>query len=315
DITSIDDVKQSIENQDYIIHLASETGTGQSMYEIHKYNEVNASGTAILMNVLVNESHQIKKIILASSRAVYGEGKYRNSHSEIFFPEQRNVVKMQQGFFDFQDANGEVLQAIATDEKSKINPVSVYGITKFYQEQLVKTVGLSIHIPFVILRYQNVFGAGQSLRNPYTGILSVFSNQILSGKPINVFEDGKPIRDFVYIDDVVDATIAGLEREEANNEIVNIGSGIPTSVSDVAHILMEKYNKQTEINISGNFRVGDIRNNFADIYKAEKILNFQPKIPFADGIARFVKWVGEQNVQDNCLENSLQEMRQKGLLK
>lgn len=315
DIANIEDVKNSILNQDAVIHLAAETGTGQSMYEMEKYSRVNSSGTAVLLDVLINEPNKIKKLVLSSSRAVYGEGKYKNSQNEFFYPDQRSINEMQKGFFKMLNKNGEILSPVGTDEESVLHPVSFYGLTKLQQEQMVKLVCETRSIDYVILRYQNVFGDGQALRNPYTGILSVFSNQILSGKSLNVFEDGLPSRDFIYIDDVVEATIRSLEMATTPKQIINIGTGVSTSVLQVAKLLTYKYNIETKINISGNFRIGDIRHNFADLSKMKKLLNFTPKISFEDGLDKFTNWVSSQTIPDNFFEKSLEEMKNKGFLK
>lgn len=315
DITNRKDVENAIENQDAIIHLAAETGTGQSMYQIDKYSRVNVSGTALILDVLVNKRNSVKKFVLASSRAVYGEGKYRNSKSENVYPEYRNTDLMQRGIFEMTDESGEILQPQPTDENSKLHPSSFYGITKLQQEQMVEMVCRSVNIDFVILRYQNVFGVGQSLLNPYTGILSIFSTQILSGKSINVFEDGLPTRDFIYIDDTVEATRRSLEMETANNQIINVGTGIATPVLTVAKMLVEKYGKETEVNISGDFRIGDIRHNFADFSKLKNLLNFEPKVTFDQGINGFADWVLQQPVHENNFSRSLEEMKEKGFLK
>jgi dTDP-L-rhamnose 4-epimerase len=315
DITNIEDVKKSLVNQDAVIHLAAETGTGQSMYEMDKYSRVNSNGTAVLLDVLINEPNFVKKIVLASSRAVYGEGKYKNSQNEFFYPKQRSISEMQNGFFEMVNENGEILSPVGTDEESVLHPASFYGLTKLQQEQMVKLVCETRSIDYVILRYQNVFGDGQALRNPYTGILSVFSNQILSGKSLNVFEDGLPSRDFIYIDDVVEATIRSLEMDSTSNETINIGTGVSTSVLEVAKLLAKKYKIETEINISGDFRIGDIRHNFADLSKMKKLLGFAPRISFEEGLDKFTNWVSNQTIPDNFFEKSLEEMKNKGFLK
>ena len=315
DITNRNDVEMALENQDAVIHFAAETGTGQSMYEIEKYNRVNVSGTALLLDVLVNKTHDVKKFILASSRAVYGEGKYLNPNNETLYPENRNVTAMEQGIYEMTDDKGNLLTPIATDESSKLHPTSYYGLTKLQQEEMVKLVCTSIAVPFVILRYQNVYGAGQSLLNPYTGILSIFSTQILNGQGINVFEDGMPSRDFVNIEDTVEATFRSLENNLANNEIINVGTGNPCSVLSVAQTLVKQYGRETEINVSGNFRMGDIRHNFADLSKMKRILNFEPQVSFGQGISDFTDWVLKQPVHENNFQNSLNEMKQKGFLK
>ncbi|MGZ5274104.1 MAG: NAD-dependent epimerase/dehydratase family protein, partial [Kaistella sp.] len=274
DITNRYDVEKAIEGQDAIIHLAAETGTGQSMYEIEKYNHVNVSGTALILDVLVNKPHSVKKFLLASSRAVYGEGKYINPKNEPVYPESRSAASMQKGMYEMTDHEGDILTPIATDESSKLHPSSYYGLTKLQQEEMAKLVCSSIALPFVILRYQNVYGVGQSLLNPYTGILSIFSTQILGNQGVNVFEDGLPTRDFINIEDAVEATVRSLKIDLAHNEIINVGTGIPTSVIAIAQLLTERYGQNTGINVSGDFRIGDIRHNFADLSKMKNILNF-----------------------------------------
>jgi dTDP-L-rhamnose 4-epimerase len=204
---------------------------------------------------------------------------------------------------------------LPTDEESKIHPSSVYGITKQVQEQLIMTVCPTIGIEAVGMRYQNVYGPGQSLSNPYTGILSIFSNLILSGQDLNIFEDGLESRDFVYIDDVVDATILGIERDEAVNEVFNVGFGKPTDVLSIAKILIENYGKKTSINVSGNYRIGDIRHNYADLTKIQSKLGFKPKFDFQTGSAQFCKWVLSQKLPETKYQESLDEMRSKGLFK
>lgn len=315
DITNRNDVETALENADAVIHFAAETGTGQSMYEIEKYNRVNVSGTALLLDVLVNKTHNVKKFVLASSRAVYGEGKYRNADNETVYPENRTLTLMEQGFYEMTDDKGRSLTPVATDESSTLHPTSYYGLTKLQQEEMVKLVCSSVALPFVILRYQNVYGVGQSLLNPYTGILSIFSTQILSGKKTNVFEDGLPSRDFINIEDTVEATFRSLKNDLANNEIMNVGTGKPTSVLSVAKMLAKMYGKQEKINVSGDFRIGDIRHNFADLSKMKRILNFEPTVSFEQGISGFTDWVLKQPVHENNFQNSLIEMKQKGFLK
>lgn len=315
DITNRSDVEKALEGQNAIIHLAAETGTGQSMYQIEKYSHVNVYGTSLLLDAIVNTKNSVKKMILASSRAVYGEGKYINSNSEIRYPNQRNSATMQRGIFDMTEENGEILQSLPTDENSKLHPTSFYGITKLQQEQMVEHVCKSIGIDFTILRYQNVYGKGQSLLNPYTGILSIFSTQILNGKSLNIFEDGLPTRDFINIEDVVFATVKSLETDRANNEIINVGNGIATSVLEIALLLAEKYNKETALDISGDFRLGDIRHNFADLKKMSETLDFEPSISLKEGMQEFTDWVLSQPIPEDNFGNSLIEMKKKGFLK
>lgn len=314
-VTDRENWEKALSNQDAIIHLAAETGTGQSMYQVHKYVDVNINGTTLMLDVLVNGDYKIKKVIIASSRAIYGEGKYRSKEFGIVFPSHRTEEDLNKGDFEVKYPNSSDLTLVATDEESKIHPSSVYGITKQNQEQMIMTVCPTLGIAAVAFRYQNVYGPGQSLKNPYTGILSIFSTQIKNGNGINIFEDGKESRDFVYIDDVVDATILGLEKEEANNQIFNVGTGTPTDVYTVAKQLIKNYRLEVPITISGNYRLGDIRHNFADITKISSMLNFVPKISFKQGLEKFTNWVNSQEIQEDYYKKSIEEMKVKGLYK
>jgi len=315
DVRNMDDWKKAIQKQDAVIHLAAETGTGQSMYEVERYVNVNIRGTALLLDFLANNEHQIQKVVVASSRAIYGEGKYFSDTLGVVFPKERSENQMSKGIFDhLSDHSNKTLKSLPTDENSKIHPSSIYGITKHNQEQMILVGCKSLGIPAVAFRYQNVYGPGQSLSNPYTGILSIFSTRFLNGNPINVFEDGLQSRDFVFIDDVVDATILGLESEIANNNAYNVGSGINTSVLKVANKLKELYNSDAEITISGNYRLGDIRHNYADLSEVKSI-GFEPQVCFEEGIEKFIAWVKQQEVQQDTYEHSIKEMKEKGLLK
>lgn len=219
-VTNIEDWKKALEEQDAIVHYAAETGTGQSMYEVQKYVDVNVTGTSLMLDLLVNGSYNVKKVVVASSRSIYGEGKYISKELGAVYPKHRIAEDMAKGDFEPNYKDSSELTLVATDEDSKIHPSSVYGITKQNQEQMVLTVCPTIGIAGVAFRYQNVYGPGQSLKNPYTGILSIFSTQIKNGNGINIFEDGKESRDFVFINDVVDATILGLEKAEADNQVL-----------------------------------------------------------------------------------------------
>jgi dTDP-L-rhamnose 4-epimerase len=314
-VTSKADWEKALEGIDVIVHYAAETGTGQSMYEIQKYVDVNVNGTAIMLDLLANTTHQIKKIVIASSRSIYGEGKYINERGESIYPKHRTSEYMDEGDFEVKFAGSEKLKLVGTDEESKIHPSSVYGITKQNQEQMIMTVCPTLGIAPVAFRYQNVYGPGQSLKNPYTGILSIFSTQIKNGNSINIFEDGKETRDFVYIDDVVEATILGIEKEEANNEVFNVGTGIATDVITVATNLIKNYGVDVPIAISGNYRLGDIRHNYADMTKINSKLGFTPKYSFEDGLKEFTNWVNTQEVEQDFYQKSIDEMKAKGLYK
>lgn len=316
DVRNKQDWENALQNQEIVVHLAAETGTGQSMYEVQKYVDVNINGTAIFLDYLVNEKHSVEKVIIASSRAIYGEGKYKcQEHGEIF-PEERKEEDLVKGEFEPKCPVCEKsLELYPTDEHSKIHPSSVYGITKQNQEQMVLNVCKSIGIPAVAFRYQNVYGPGQSLKNPYTGILSIFSTQIKNGNDLNVFEDGLESRDFVFIEDVVKATILGIEKEEADFEVFNVGFGKGTSVIEVAETLIKLYNANVAIKVSGNFRLGDIRHNFADLTKIKEKLGFVPDFDFQTGVKKFAEWVNAQEIQEDHHSQSIEEMKAKGLFK
>ena len=302
--------------QDAIVHLAAETGTGQSMYAIRRYCDVNIGGTALLLDRLANHAHEVCRLVVASSRAIYGEGKYRTADGTVVYPEARRAEDMQAGRFEpLCPRTGEPMQFLPTDEESKIHPSSVYGITKQNQEQMVMTVCPTLGIAPVALRYQNVYGPGQSLKNPYTGILSIFSTRILNRNPIRIFEDGKESRDFIFIDDVVEATCLALFRREAMGQIFGIGSGVATDVLTVANTLLRSLGGNVPVAVTGAFRAGDIRHNVADLSKARRLLGFAPRIDFAHGIARFASWVKTQEVATDGYEQSIKELAAKGLFK
>jgi dTDP-L-rhamnose 4-epimerase len=315
-VTSAEDWNNAIADNEIIVHLAAETGTGQSMYQIRKYTEVNIGGTALMLDILANNKTAVKKIVVASSRAIYGEGKYISQELGTVYPAHRSSKEMGAGNFEVTyPGTTKPLQLVATDEESKIHPSSVYGITKYNQEQMVMTVCPSLGIAPIAFRYQNVYGPGQSLSNPYTGILSIFSTLIKNNKSINIFEDGKESRDFVYIDDVVQATYLGIEKAAAEGEIFNVGTGIATTVSEVADLLVDYYGAAIPVQVTGNYRLGDIRHNYADIAKIENLLSFKPAYDFKTGLKKFTDWVNGQEVQKTTYEDSINEMKAKGLMK
>ncbi|MEJ7645955.1 MAG: NAD-dependent epimerase/dehydratase family protein [Chryseolinea sp.] len=316
-ITDRRTVEAAIRGQEVIVHFAAETGTGQSMYQIQHYTDVNVGGTAIMLDVLANIKNSVSKVVVASSRSIYGEGRYFSPDLNSFvYPKHRHAHDMDKGDFEVKYPGAvQPLQLVATDEESRIHPSSVYGITKQNQEQMVMTVCPTIGIAPVAFRYQNVFGPGQSLTNPYTGILSIFSTLIRNGNQINIFEDGLESRDFVYVDDVVKATFQGIVNNAANGEVFNVGTGIATDVMTVAKTLISSYGIDVPIVVSGNYRLGDIRHNFASTEKLKDKLNFVPLTTFEEGIRKFTEWVNTQEVGKGKYEESIAEMKSKGLLK
>jgi len=316
DVRNISDWEKAIQHQHIVVHLAAETGTGQSMYEISQYVEVNVQGTANLLHYLTNFKHSIEKVVVASSRAVYGEGKYFCGEHGTVYPNERREIDLQNGQFDCTcPICGNIVELRATDENSRLHPASVYGITKQSQEQIVLTVCKSLAIPAIAFRYQNVYGPGQSLSNPYTGILSIFSTQIKNNNEINIFEDGKESRDFVYIYDAVDATILGIENNNITSDIFNVGAATPIDVLTVAQTLLREYDSTVACAITGNFRLGDIRHNYADLTKTRALLGYEPKYHFEEGISRFAEWVNEQEIKEDNFNKSILEMKEKGLFK
>jgi dTDP-L-rhamnose 4-epimerase len=314
-VTSTDDIRRALAGATVVVHLAAETGTGQSMYEIDRYVDANVGGTAKLLDLVTNEPHSVKRIVVASSRSIYGEGAYKTSDGSVVYPPHRADEDMAAGDFAVRGAAGEELILVPTHESAKLHPSSVYGITKQMQESLIMTVAPTTGIEPVSLRYQNVYGPGQSLKNPYTGILSIFSTLIRQGKPINIFEDGLESRDFVYIDDVVEATYLAVTHPAAAGETFNVGSGVATTVNDVVAALFSAFGSEVPTHISGNYRLGDIRHNVADTSRLQDVLHFTAATSFDDGVRQFVQWVLTEPVEGDAYQRSLDEMTSRNLLK
>ncbi|MCR2764618.1 NAD-dependent epimerase/dehydratase family protein [Microbacterium sp. zg.B48] len=314
-VTSTEDLRSAIAGATVVVHLAAETGTGQSMYEIDRYTETNVGGTAKLLDLLANEPHTVRRILIASSRSIYGEGAYRAPDGTIVYPSHRTDADMAAGDFDVHIPGAGPLSVIPTDENAKLHPSSVYGITKQMQESLILTVAPTIGIEPVSLRYQNVYGPGQSLKNPYTGILSIFSTLVRSGKEINIFEDGLESRDFVYIDDVVEATFRAATNPDAAGGVFNVGSGTATTVLEVVDALFAAFGTRVPTRVSGNYRLGDIRHNIADTTRLREVLGYTPAVEFREGVARFVDWVLTEPIEDDSYQRSLEEMASRNLLK
>ncbi|HEY5917941.1 MAG TPA: NAD-dependent epimerase/dehydratase family protein, partial [Chryseolinea sp.] len=313
-VISRTDLEKALANQDAVVHFAAETGTGQSMYKIAHYVDVNIGGTALMLDILANSKHSVKKIVVASSRSIYGEGRYFSKELNAYvYPSHRSSKDMDKKDFEVKYPGCQMpLELVPTDEDSKIHPSSVYGITKQNQEQLIMTVCPTIGIAPVAFRYQNVYGPGQSLTNPYTGILSIFSSLIKQGKKINVFEDGLESRDFVFIDDVVEATFLGITNNSANDQIFNVGTCVPINVLTVVQTLIKSYGIEVPFEISGNYRLGDIRHNFADLTKINNLLGFKPRFTFEQGIKKFTDWVNTQEIEQSKYDESIIEMSKKG---
>lgn len=316
-VTDREVMKSLLSNADGIVHLAAETGTGQSMYEIEKYNEVNSQATALMLDIITNEKLPIKRVLLASSRSVYGEGAYISEGQDVInriYPRPRTPEELASHQWTAKDSNGIDLVPVPTHEDDKVQPASIYASTKYAQEDLIAICCESLGIGYGILRLQNVYGEGQSLNNPYTGILSIFSTRVRMDKHLPIFEDGLETRDFVHVSDVAGAFLAALTKEEAPNTIINVGTGEFTTVIDIASQLTRAFGKEPNIQVTAQYRVGDIRHNCADITRLKDILNYIPKVSLEEGMKRFVDWVNTQPLPEDKLDKANQELKEKNLM-
>ena len=315
DVRDFDLCGKALEGQQVLVHLAAETGTGQSMYQVRHYTEVNIGATAGLMELLVTGKYPIHNVVVASSRAVYGEGAARCLEHGIVFPEARTRKAMEAGEFEPKCPFCENATSMATtSEETPLRPSSLYGLTKQVQEQMVLMYAATLGINGFALRYQNVYGPGQSLKNPYTGILAIFSNQARSNEPIYIFEDGKESRDFVYVDDVVEATVRAVEAPLQKPVSLNVGTGVPVTVNEVVRQTLRHFSSGSEVTVTGAFREGDIRHNCASTERLKATLGFVPGWKFEDGLREFLNWAGGERLEERNYEKSLAELREKGLM-
>jgi dTDP-L-rhamnose 4-epimerase len=285
-------VAEALDGVDAVAHLAAETGVGQSMYEVNRYVDVNDRGTATLLEAIV-ACHRPVRIVLASSRAVYGEGLYQCERCGEVSPMPRDPAALDRSSWEpvCPICAGRIAP-LPTHEETRCRPGSVYAATKLAQEHLCQVVGAAYGLPVVVLRYFNVYGPGQSLHNPYTGILSTFYARASAGKPIAVFEDGRESRDFVYVDDVVAATRQALLLPTLGHgaRVVNVGTGIATSIHELARTILEVGGWRVPIELTGTFRVGDVRHAFADTRRAKRVLGFTATTTLHDGLERWLRW-------------------------
>jgi dTDP-L-rhamnose 4-epimerase len=298
-----------------IVHLAAETGTGQSMYEILRYTDTNIGGTASLLDSLANHPHTVRKLILASSRSIYGEGAYMCGTCGLVSPVMRTADLLSAAHWEpvCPHCDG-VIAGIATPESLSPSPASIYAATKLAQEDLVRITSRAHGFPAAILRFQNVYGEGQSLKNPYTGILSIFSNQLRLGLPLNLYEDGRESRDFVHVSDVASSVVLALESDRADGYTFNVGSGSPTSVATIASALRDRIPCVSEPFVSGHYRLGDIRHGFADLALIRERIGFTPEISLDSGLDRFVAWVKTQPPEPDRLSEATQALTTRGLM-
>lgn len=309
-------MQSGLAGQQGVVHFAAETGTGQSMYEVVRYERTNVGGSALLYELLGKRKDGIlERMVVASSRSIYGEGAYRCELDGLVYPQPRPVDEKKTGRFDPTcPVCGEECQTVPTPESAPSQPSSFYGLTKQVQEQMALMFGHALGIPTVALRYQNVYGPGQSLQNPYTGILAIFSNLARTGRTIQVFEDGLESRDFVYIDDVVRATTACFNSDIQGCHAVNVGSGERTTVLSVAKQINAYYGGRSDLRTTGAFREGDIRHGMADLGLAQKLLAYEPQWRFRDGLEKFLEKANESAPAGTGYEQSLSELTVRGLL-
>ncbi len=295
---------------DAIIHLAAMVGVGQSMYQVNRYVKANTEGTANLLDILINREHSVKKLVVASSMSIYGEGKYHcGKCSAYFFPQLRTEELLRKRQWDHSCPNcGNPLDPVPTDEEKPLFSTSIYAMTKRHQEEMVLLIGKTYGIASVAMRYFNIYGSRQALSNPYTGCAAIFTSRILNNKPAYVFEDGNQTRDFVHVKDIAGANVGAMEHSNANYQAINVGSGIPLSIRNLAETLSRLYDKpDLQPYISNEYRKGDIRHCFADISKAKDLLDYKPSVSLHDGLGELSSWAkthkwGAVDSFSNCLK-------------
>ena len=302
-----------IKDIDYIFHKASKVGIAQSNYEVIDFVKNNSLGTATLLQSII-DSKRKPKLIFAASNTTYGEGIYFCDAHGQFHPEIRDELDINNHGLELTCPTcHKPSTPFPTLETTKLNSNSVYALTKKNQEELVMFLGKLYKFPVVILKYFNVFGPRQSLSNPYTGVSAIFTSRIKNDNPIVIYEDGNQTRDFVYIDDVINANMLAMNDPTADYETFNVGSGKPTTIKHIAHELYSIFNKQPQIQITNQFRKGDIRHCIADNTKIKSILNWQPTISFEEGLRKMVEWSKQQEAKDD-FEIANQELKDKGLI-
>ena len=299
DICDREAVNAALEGIDVVFHEAAEVGVGQSMYEIERYVRANDLGTAVLLEAILGRKSQIKKLVVASSMSIYGEGAYRCETCGIVAPQIRSSAQLLDRQWEVECPTcGKHLSAALTTEEKPLFPTSVYAVTKQDQEQFCLAVGRSYGIPSVALRYFNVYGTRQALSNPYTGVCAIFSARLLNKNRPMIFEDGEQSRDFVHVSDIVQANLRALETDAADYQAINVGTGVATSIRTVSRLLAQGLNLDIEPEIVGKYREGDIRHCVADISKAKSLLGYEPQVSLERGIPELLSWVRAQAAQD-----------------
>jgi len=315
---SIDDpeaMDRALDGVGGVVHLAAQVGVGQSMYAIVPYVSDNARGTAVLLDRLINGGHAVRRLIVASSMSIYGEGRYRCARCGLVAPRLRPLAQLQRREWEMCcPACGGPAEPRLTDEDKPLMPTSVYAITKRDQEELCLCVGRAYGIGTVALRFFNVYGPRQSLSNPYTGVAAIFASRLLNGQPPLIFEDGNQSRDFVHVSDIVHALLLALDRADVADVALNVGTGRATSVADVARGLACELGLAIAPVIVGRFRAGDIRHCAADVTRITSALGYVPRVRFADGLRDLVNWCRDQRAEDRVAQASA-ELDRRGLIR
>ncbi len=314
DIRNEDALRKAIQDIEVIFHLAATVGVGQSMYQIKNYMDANTLGTARLLDMLVNSENAVKKLIVASSMSIYGEGSYKCEDCGVVYPRLRSKEQMERGEWEMKCPGcGRVVKPVSTNEDKPLYPTSVYAISKRDQEELSLVTGQAYGIPTVALRYFNVYGPRQSLSNPYTGLCAILSSRFKNNNAPIIFEDGFQTRDFISIRDIVQANILAMENPKANYQALNVGTGKQISVLDAVSILGRLFGKSDiKPDIVNKFRVGDIRHCYSDISRIME-LGFEPRVDFEDGMKEFVEWGRGVKAEDK-VEQAKSELESKGLV-
>lgn len=295
-------VRKALEGTEAVFHLAAMVGVGQSMYEMEKYTSVNNVGTAVLLEAMAHAKGE-RKLIVASSMSIYGEGRYRDSRGRFYDDVMRPVEQLQQGSWEPCNRESERLVPVATPEEKAPSLASVYALSKYDQERMALIVGNCYRIPVIALRFFNVYGTRQALSNPYTGVLAIFASRLMNGNSPRIFEDGRQQRDFVSVHDVVTACRLALEVDQRHAQLFNIGSGANISVLEVLERFCQVLGCRTiEPEITGNYRAGDIRHCFADIGTARSVLGYVPRVPFEEGLAELADWLDGEVAVDRVSE-------------
>jgi len=303
DIRNEDVLRKALKDVEVVFHHAAAVGVGQSMYQIHKYTDVNTGGTARLLDVLVNGGYKIEKLIVASSMSIYGEGTYKCGRCGIVYPKLRSDEQLREGKWELPCPKcSEVTQPVPTDEDKPLQPTSVYAVSKRDQEEMCLAVGRAYNIATVALRFFNVYGPRQSLSNPYTGVCAIFLSRIKNNRPPLVFEDGLQSRDFISIHDIVQANILAMEKAEADYETFNVGSGVSVTISQIAKTLIKLCAAKLEPEYTAKYRAGDIRHCFPDISKIKARLGFEPKTNFEEGMKELIAWSEKEKADDKTAQ-------------